>query len=611
MCGIVGYVGKEQAAPILLDGLSKLEYRGYDSAGMAVYDGEKIVIKKATGRLKVLSELTHDGTTMPGHIGIGHTRWATHGEPSDVNAHPHFNSDQTIAVVHNGIIENYMKLRKILEERGYHFCSDTDTEVVAHLLDYYYKKYDKNPLTAVTKVIHRVEGSYALGIIFADQPDTVYSVRKDSPLIVGVGNGGNLIASDVPAVLKYTRDVYFIENEEIARLTENNIEFFNVDGDPIEKETKHIDWDINAAEKGGYEHFMLKEIYEQPKAVRDTISPRIKDGQIVIEELGMSDDEIRAIKKIHIVACGSAYHTGVTNKYVFEGLARIPVEVDLASEFRYRNPILEEGALVIIISQSGETADSLAALRLAKERGVQTLGIVNVVGSSIAREADKVMYTWAGPEIAVATTKAYSCQLVAQYLLALKFAQVRGQITDSQLAEYLHEIEMLPNQIEILLGNKERIQKFANRYVAAKDVFFIGRGIDYAISMEGSLKLKEISYIHSEAYAAGELKHGTISLIEEGTLVAAVVTQEELYKKTISNIVEVKTRGAYVLAVTNDDNLDIEKAADSVIYIPKTNAYFTNSLAIIPLQIFSYYVSVGKGLDVDKPRNLAKSVTVE
>ena len=611
MCGIVGYVGKEQAAPILLDGLSKLEYRGYDSAGMAVYDGEKIVIKKATGRLKVLSELTHDGTTMPGHIGIGHTRWATHGEPSDVNAHPHFNSDQTIAVVHNGIIENYMKLRKILEERGYHFCSDTDTEVVAHLLDYYYKKYDKNPLTAVTKVIHRVEGSYALGIIFADQPDTVYSVRNDSPLIVGVGNGGNLIASDVPAVLKYTRDVYFIENEEIARLTENNIEFFNVDGDPIEKETKHIDWDINAAEKGGYEHFMLKEIYEQPKAVRDTISPRIKDGQIVIEELGMSDDEIRAIKKIHIVACGSAYHTGVTNKYVFEGLARIPVEVDLASEFRYRNPILEEGALVIIISQSGETADSLAALRLAKERGVQTLGIVNVVGSSIAREADKVMYTWAGPEIAVATTKAYSCQLVAQYLLALKFAQVRGQITDSQLAEYLHEIEMLPNQIEILLGNKERIQKFANRYVAAKDVFFIGRGIDYAISMEGSLKLKEISYIHSEAYAAGELKHGTISLIEDGTLVAAVVTQEELYKKTISNIVEVKTRGAYVLAVTNDDNLEIEKAADSVIYIPKTNAYFTNSLAIIPLQIFSYYVSVGKGLDVDKPRNLAKSVTVE
>jgi glucosamine--fructose-6-phosphate aminotransferase (isomerizing) len=611
MCGIVGYVGKEQAAPILLDGLSKLEYRGYDSAGMAVYDGERIVINKATGRLKVLSELTHDGANMPGHIGIGHTRWATHGEPSETNAHPHFNENQTIAVVHNGIIENYLKLKKILTDRGYTFRSETDTEVVAHLLDYYYNKYDKDPLTAVVKVIHRVEGSYALGIIFSDFPDVVYSVRKDSPLIVGIGTEGNLIASDVPAVLKYTRDVYFIENEEIARLTEGSIEFFNVDGEPIQKESKHIDWDINAAEKNGYEHFMLKEIYEQPKAVRDTISPRIKDGQIVIEELGMTDEEIRAIRKIYIVACGSAYHTGVTNKYVFEGLARIPVEVDLASEFRYRNPILEEGALVIIISQSGETADSLAALRLAKDRGVKTLGIVNVVGSSIAREADKVMYTWAGPEIAVATTKAYSCQLVAQYLLALKFAQVRGQITDAELSDYLHEIEMLPNQIEILLGNKERIQKFANRYVAAKDVFFIGRGIDYAISLEGSLKLKEISYIHSEAYAAGELKHGTISLIEDGTLVTAVVTQEELYKKTISNIVEVKTRGAYVLAVTNDDNLEIEKSADSVIYIPKTNAYFSNSLAIIPLQLFGYYVSVGKGLDVDKPRNLAKSVTVE
>lgn len=611
MCGIVGYVGKEQAAPILLDGLSRLEYRGYDSAGMAVYDGERIVINKSTGRLKVLSELTHDGATMPGRIGIGHTRWATHGEPSDVNAHPHFNEDQTIAVVHNGIIENYIRLRKMLVDKGYAFCSETDTEVVAHLLDYYYKKSGKDPLSAVTKVIHRVEGSYALGIIFADVPDTVYSVRKDSPLIVGIADGGNLIASDVPAVLKYTRDVYFIENEEIARLTEGSIEFFNVDGDPIKKEPRHIDWDINAAEKGGYEYFMLKEIYEQPKAVRDTISPRIKDGQIVIDELGMTDEEIREIRKIYIVACGSAYHTGVTCKYVFEGLARIPVEVDLASEFRYRNPIFEEGALVFVISQSGETADSLAALRLAKERGVKTLGIVNVVGSSIAREADKVMYTWAGPEIAVATTKAYSCQLVAQYLLALKFAQVRDMLSERQLAEYLHEIEMLPNQIEILLGSKERIQKFANRYVAARDVFFIGRGIDYAISLEGSLKLKEISYIHSEAYAAGELKHGTISLIEDGTLVAAVVTQEELYKKTISNIVEVKSRGAYVLAVTNDDNLEIEKTADSVIYIPKTNAYFTNSLAIIPLQLFGYYVSVGKGLDVDKPRNLAKSVTVE
>lgn len=611
MCGIVGYVGRKQAAPILLDGLSKLEYRGYDSAGMAVFDGKKINIKKATGRLKVLSELTHDGETMPGTIGIGHTRWATHGEPSDVNAHPHFNKDQTIAVVHNGIIENYLKLKTILLEKGYEFCSETDTEVVAQLLDYYYNKYDKDPLTAVTKVIHRVEGSYALGIIFADYPDAVYSVRKDSPLIVGQSPEGNLIASDVPSVLKYTRDVYFIDNEEIARLSEEKIEFFNVDGESITKEPKHIDWDINAAEKNGYEHFMLKEIYEQPKVVRDTISPRIHDGKIEIEELGMTDEEIRAIKRVHIVACGSAYHTGVTNKYVFEGLARIPVEVDVASEFRYRNPILEKDSLVIIISQSGETADSLAALRLAKQRGCTTLGIVNVVGSSIAREADKVMYTWAGPEISVATTKAYSCQLVALYLLALKFAHANGRISDEELKDYLLDLEKLPNQIESLLGNKERIQKFANRYVAAKDVFFIGRGIDYAISLEGSLKLKEISYIHSEAYAAGELKHGTISLIEDGTLVTAVVTQEELYQKTVSNIVEVKSRGAFVLAVTNDDNIDIEKNADYVIYIPKTNKYFTNSLAIIPLQLFGYYVSVGKGLDVDKPRNLAKSVTVE
>ncbi len=611
MCGIVGYVGKEQAAPILLDGLSKLEYRGYDSAGMAIYDGEQINIQKSIGRLKVLSELTHDGETMPGMVGIGHTRWATHGEPSDVNAHPHFNADRSIAVVHNGIIENYQKLKARLESKGYQFLSATDTEVVAHLLDYYYKKYGKDALTAVTKVVHRVEGSYALGIIFLDQPNLVYSVRKDSPLIVGHAEGGNLIASDVPAVLKYTRDVYFIDNEEIAVLSEKDIIFYNVDGEKLEKTPKHIDWDINAAEKGGYEHFMLKEIYEQPKTVRDTINPRIKDGKIVIEELGMTDDEIRNIKKIHIVACGSAYHTGVTNKYVFEGLARIPVEVDLASEFRYRNPILEEGTLVIVISQSGETADSLAALRLAKQRGMTTLGIVNVVGSSIAREADKVMYTWAGPEISVATTKAYSCQLVAQYLLALKFAHVRGKLNDTELEEYLNDLEALPNQIEILLGNKSKIQKFANRYAAAKDVFFIGRGIDYAISMEGSLKLKEISYIHSEAYAAGELKHGTISLIEDGTLVVAVVTQEDLYAKTISNVVEVKSRGALVFAVTNDDNTDMEDTADYVTYIPKTNPYFANSLAIIPLQLFGYYVSVGKGLDVDKPRNLAKSVTVE
>lgn len=608
MCGIVGYIGKDQAAPILLDGLSKLEYRGYDSAGIAIFDGSDIHVQKATGRLKVLSELTHDGSTMPGTLGIGHTRWATHGAPSDVNAHPHYNKEETIAVVHNGIIENYMKLKKRLMEKGYTFTSETDTEVLVHLLDYYYKG---DPLEAITKIMHRVEGSYALGIMFKNHPDVVYAVRKDSPLIVGKGKDGNFIASDVPAVLKYTREVFFIQNEEISLLKKDGITFFNVDGEEIQKESTTIEWDINAAEKGGYEHFMLKEMYEQPKTVRDTISPRIKDGKIVIEELGMSDEEIRSIQKIHIVACGSAYHTGVSAKYVIEGMARIPVEVDVASEFRYRNPILEEGALVIIISQSGETADSLAALREAKEKGVKTLGIVNVVGSSIAREADQVMYTWAGPEIAVATTKAYSAQLVAEYLLAIKFAQVKGTVSDLEAEGMLKDLEQLPEQIEMLLSNKEKIQHFANRYIAARDVFFVGRGIDYAISMEGSLKLKEISYIHSEAYAAGELKHGTISLIEEGTLVAAVVTQEELYKKTISNIVELKSRGAFVLAVTNTGNTEIEKASDYVIYIPKTNKYFTNSLAIIPLQLFSYYVAVGKGCDVDKPRNLAKSVTVE
>ena len=608
MCGIVGYIGESQAAPVLLDGLSKLEYRGYDSAGIAVYDGEQIQVQKAVGRLKVLSELTHDGATMPGCSGIGHTRWATHGVPSGANAHPHYNQLETIAVVHNGIIENYLKLRKRLEEKGYQFRSDTDTEVVAHLLDRYYKG---DPVEAITKIMHRVEGSYALGIIFKEHPGHIYAVRKDSPLIVGHGKDGNLIASDVPAVLKYTRNVYFIQNEEIAVLTGETIAFYNVDGEEIQKGSTTIDWDINAAEKGGYEHFMLKEMYEQPQTVRDTLSPRIKDGSIVIEELGMDEEEIRGIRKIHIVACGSAYHAGVTAKYVFEGMARIPVEVDLASEFRYRNPILMDDELVIVISQSGETADSLAALREAKRKGVKTLGIVNVVGSSIAREADRVMYTWAGPEIAVATTKAYTAQLIAEYLLAVKFAQARGEVTEAEVEGYLKDLQRLPDQIEMLLSNKERIQHFANRYIAAKDVFFVGRGIDYAISLEGSLKLKEISYIHSEAYAAGELKHGTISLIEEGTLVAAVVTQENLYKKTVSNMVELTSRGAFVLAVTNAGNREIEKAADYVVYIPQTNKYFTNSLAIIPLQLFSYYVAVGKGCDVDKPRNLAKSVTVE
>ena len=608
MCGFVGYIGNEQAAPILLDGLAKLEYRGYDSAGIAVYDGTKVATLKSKGRLKVLSELSHDGATLPGTVGIGHTRWATHGSPSDVNAHPHFNKEESIVVVHNGIIENYLKLKKKLEKKGYEFISETDTEVIAHLLDYYYKG---NPLEAITKIMHRMEGSYALGIIFKDHPEELYAVRKDSPLIVGHTENGNIIASDVPAVLKYTRDVYFIENEEIVRMTDSTMEFFTVDEEPIEKESTRIDWDINAAEKGGFEHFMLKEMYEQPKAILDTFSPRIKGDDIVIEELKMSDDEIRAIKKIMIVACGSANHTGMTSKYIFEGLARIPVEVDLASEFRYRNPILEEGTLVIVVSQSGETADSLAALREAQARGAKVLGIVNVVGSSIAREADNVMYTWAGPEIAVATTKAYSSQLIALYLLAMKFAHARGTLDDAGLKEMLEDLQKLPEQVELLLNNKNKIQKFANRYLAAKDVFFIGRGIDYAISMEGSLKLKEISYIHSEAYAAGELKHGTISLIEEGTLVAAVLTQEDLYKKMISNMEEVRTRGAFVMAVTNEGNTDVERVADYVIYIPETNRYFANSLAIIPLQLFGYYVSVGRGCDVDKPRNLAKSVTVE
>lgn len=608
MCGIVGYIGTKQAAPIILDGLSKLEYRGYDSAGMAVYDGSKINITKSVGRLKVLENLTHGGETMPGFCGIGHTRWATHGAPSDVNAHPHFNAAGTITVVHNGIIENYLQLRQKLSSKGYKFVSETDTEVLAHLLDYYYKG---NPLEAVTKVLHRVEGSYALGILFADCPDQIFAARKDSPLIVGQNEDGCFIASDVPAILKYTRKVYYVDNQEVVRLRADHMHFYTVDEEEIKKTPVTIEWDANAAEKAGYEHFMLKEMYEQPKTVTDTLMPRIKGNDIVIDELNMTDKEMKAISKIHIVACGSAYHAGVTGKYVIEGLARIPVEVDLASEFRYRNPILEKGAMVVVISQSGETADTLAALRESQARGFKVLGIVNVVGSSIAREADNVMYTWAGPEIAVATTKAYSAQLIALYLLAMKLGKVRGEIDQDTFVTLLGDLKCLPDQIELLLNNKLKIQRFANRYVGAKDVFFIGRGIDYAISLEGSLKLKEISYIHSEAYAAGELKHGTISLIEEGTLVAAVSTQPELYAKTISNMVEVKARGAFVLAVTCEENKEIEKAADYVIYIPETNPYFANSLAIIPLQLFGYYVAVGKGCDVDKPRNLAKSVTVE
>ena len=608
MCGIVGYIGREQAAPILLDGLAKLEYRGYDSAGLAVFDGTNIEVVKAKGRLQALRDLTGDGKSVTGTLGIGHTRWATHGEPSVSNAHPHFNKDKTIAVVHNGIIENYQPLKDKMIAKGYTFVSDTDTEVVAHLLDYY---YDGNPLQAVEKVMHRVQGSYALGILFKDFPEQMYAVRKDSPLIVGASAEGNLIASDVPAILKYTREVYFIENREICELSRDGITFYNEDMEVINKETKTIEWDVEAAEKGGYEHFMLKEIYEQPKAVLDTISPRIQNDRIVLDEINMTKEDIEQLRRIYIIGCGSAYHVGVTGKYVIEKLTRIPVEVDLASEFRYRNPILEENSMVIIISQSGETADSLAALRKAQEMGVKVLGVVNVVGSTIAREADNVLYTWAGPEISVATTKAYSTQLAALYLLAVMFGDIRGTITPEEYTELLQELRSLPDKIQEILGDKERIQWFASKYANAQNVFFLGRGVDYATSLEGSLKLKEISYIHSEAYAAGELKHGTISLIEDGVLTVAVVTQPDLYEKMISNIVEVRTRGGYIFTLTNKGNCVMEDTSDFTVYIPKTHPCLAPSLAVIPLQLFGYYVSVAKGLDVDKPRNLAKSVTVE
>lgn len=609
MCGIVGYIGNKQAAPILLESLSKLEYRGYDSAGLAICDGTKLSVAKCRGRLKALSDLTKGGETLPGTLGIGHTRWATHGAPSDTNSHPHFNTNESIAVVHNGIIENYLKIKKRLIEKGYSFQSETDTEVIVQLIDYY---YTGDALATISKVMTKLEGSYALGIIFKDQPEEFYAVRKDSPLIAGVSEDGNFVASDVPAILKYTRDIYYLDNGEIVKLSRKGVKFYNSDAEPIEKEMTTVKWDITAAEKGGYEHFMLKEIYEQPKAVRDTINPRIRDNDIVIDELNMSEEDIKKLKKIYIVACGSAYHAGVTGKYVIEDLARIPVEVDLASEFRYRNPILDEGTMTIIISQSGETADSLAALREAKKRGFKVLGIINVVGSSIAREADNVMYTWAGPEIAVATTKAYSTQLAALFLLALHFAKVRGTLSEEQFGALLLELHRLPEHIQTILDkNVTQIQYIASKFVAVKDSFFIGRGTDYATALEGSLKLKEISYIHSEAFPAGELKHGPIALIEEGTLVTAILTQEALYKKTVSNIVEVQSRGAYVLAITNEGNDEADKISDLTIYIPCTDSHFTTSLAVIPLQLLSYYVSVGKGLDLDKPRNLAKSVTVE
>ena len=612
MCGIVGFTGHQAAAPILLEGLSRLEYRGYDSAGLAVRNGTNPVqVVKAKGRLKALSEKTDNGLALPGTCGIGHTRWATHGEPSENNAHPHCSDDGNVVAVHNGIIENYQELREKLTRKGYSFYSSTDTEVAVKLIDYYYKKYAHTPVDAINHAMVRIRGSYALAVLFKDYPGEVYAARKDSPMIIGVSGGESYLASDVPAILKYTRSVYYIGNMEIARLTPDGVTFYNLDGDEITKDLVEIKWNAEAAEKAGFEHFMMKEIHEQPKAVKDTLNSVLKDGKIDLSQTGLTPEEMKAWQQVYIVGCGSAYHVGVTAQYVLEDLVRLPVRVELASEFRYRRPLLTENTLVVIISQSGETADSLAALREAREYGAKTLAIVNVVGSTIAREADHVFYTLAGPEIAVATTKAYSTQLMAVYTLAIAMAEARGTLTEEETGRLLGELELLPDKIEKLLENKERIQWFASKQVGAKDIFFIGRGIDYAISLEGSLKMKEISYIHSEAYAAGELKHGTISLIEPNTLVVGLLTQKTLYEKTLSNLLECKSRGAYLMALTSNGNFSIEDSADFVIYIPKTDPHFTASLAVIPLQLLGYYVSVAKGLDVDKPRNLAKSVTVE
>ena len=612
MCGIVGYVGNEQAAPILLNGLAKLEYRGYDSAGIAVRDGDKHVeVVKAKGRLKALEEKTNNGLAIKGTCGIGHTRWATHGEPSENNAHPHISDDYNVVGVHNGIIENYQELKDKLVKNGYEFYSSTDTEVAIKLIDYYYKKYEHTPVDAINHAMVRIRGSYAFAIMFKEYPNEIYVARKDSPMILGVSDGNCYVGSDVPAILNYTRNVYYIGNMEIGRLADGNITFYNLDGDEIEKELVEIKWDAEAAEKGGYEHFMMKEIHEQPKAIADTLNSVLKDGKLDLSAVELSDEEIKKISQIYIVACGSAYHVGVVAQYVMEDLAKIPVRVELASEFRYRKPLLDPDGLVIVISQSGETADSLAALRLAKDKGLRTLGIVNVVGSSIAREADNVFYTLAGPEISVATTKAYSTQLIAAYCLAIQFARVRGEITDDVYSTYLEELKTIPDKIEKILEDKERIQWFAAKVANSKDIFFIGRGIDYAVSLEGSLKLKEISYIHSEAYAAGELKHGTISLIEDNILVIGVLTQSELYEKTISNMVECKSRGAYLMGLTTYGKYEVEDTVEFTVYIPKIDEHFAASLAVVPLQLLGYYVSVAKGFDVDKPRNLAKSVTVE
>ena len=612
MCGIVGFTGKRQAAPILLEGLSRLEYRGYDSAGLAVREREEETeIVKAKGRLHVLFEKTNGGETLKGNCGIGHTRWATHGEPSERNAHPHQSENKRVVAVHNGIIENYLELREKLQKNGYTFYSQTDTEVAVKLIDYYYKKYGNNPIEALSRFMMRVRGSYALAVLFKDYPEEIFAARKDSPMIVGACENETFLASDVPAILKYTRKVYYIGNLEIARLEKGGVQFYNIDREKIEKEAVEIEWNAESAERAGFEHFMMKEIYEQPKAVDDTLRSLIKGDRVALTDAGITDEVLKKIENITIVACGSAYHAGVVAQYVIEDMARIPVRVELASEFRYRTPILEEKTLVIVISQSGETADSLAALREAKKRGVKTLAIVNVVGSSIAREANYVIYTLAGPEIAVATTKGYSTQLAAGYALALAIAHAKNRIEKEEYAYLVEELLALPEKMERVLGDKERIQWFAAKFSSAKDIFFIGRGVDYAVSLEGSLKMKEISYIHSEAYAAGELKHGTISLVEEGVLVVGVVTQSSLFEKMVSNMSEAKSRGAYLMGLTTFGNYALEDTADFTVYVPKTDERFAASLAVIPLQLMGYYVSVARGLDVDKPRNLAKSVTVE
>ena len=622
MCGIVGFTGTRPAAPILLNGLSKLEYRGYDSAGLAVRDGENLAqVVKSKGRLSNLIEKTDAGNVLCGTCGIGHTRWATHGEPSQINAHPHVSGncsksgsgavESEVVGVHNGIIENYAELKEKLLKHGYTFYSQTDTEIVIKLVDYYYRKYKLGPIDAIAKTLVRVRGSYALELMFKDYPGEIWVARKDSPMIIGITDGETYVASDVPAILKYTRDVYYIGNLEFARLTPGEAHFYNLDGDEIEKQTTRIDWDAQSAEKAGFEHFMMKEIHEQPKAVKDTLNSVIKDGNIDLTSAGLTEEEIKKFDQIYIVACGSAWHVGMAAQYVLEDMAAIPVRVELASEFRYRKMPLNQNSLVIVISQSGETADTLAALRMTKEKKIVTMAIVNVVGSSIAREADKVFYTLAGPEISVATTKAYSAQLSAMYCLAVQFAKVRGKLTEDKYQYYIEELLTIPDKVQKILEDKERLQWFAAKYANAHDVFFVGRGIDYAISLEGSLKLKEISYIHSEAYAAGELKHGTISLIEPGTLLIGVMTQNQLYEKTISNMLECKSRGAYLMGLTTYGHYEVEDQVDFAVYVPKVDEHFAGSLAVIPLQLLGYYVSVAKGLDVDKPRNLAKSVTVE